>query len=72
MPQTPEEEALRQRIAQVYFERGELLKELGKLDKAQASYKKAQDWGHEPIEPAFIVLTEPEAPTLAQTVPSVS
>ncbi len=45
-PQTLEEETLRQRIAEVYFERAELLEKLGKLDKAQASYSKAQKWGH--------------------------
>ncbi len=44
--QTADDEALRQRIAQVYFERAELLEKLGKEDKAQASYKKAQAWGH--------------------------
>ncbi|KAG0293091.1 hypothetical protein BGZ97_005419 [Linnemannia gamsii] len=36
-PETAEEEVLRQRIAEVYFERGELLDKLGKSDKAQAS-----------------------------------
>src|SRR5689334_10485492 len=41
-PQTAEESALRRRIAEVYFERGELLAKLGKPDKAQASYKKAK------------------------------
>ncbi len=44
--QTSEEAVLRQRIAEVYFERAELLEKLGKLDKAQASYSKAQKWGH--------------------------
>ncbi len=45
-PQTAEEDELRQRIAEVYFERAELLEELGNPDKAQASYKKANEWGH--------------------------
>ncbi|KAG0080473.1 hypothetical protein BGZ92_000637, partial [Podila epicladia] len=53
-PQTPEEEALRQRIAEVYFERAELLEKLGNPDKAQASYKKAQAWGYEERHPASI------------------
>ncbi len=72
MPQTPEEEVLRQRIAEVYFERGELLKKLGKTDKAQASYKKAQDWGHESIESGLIAFTEYDKPILAQTVTPAS
>ncbi|KAG0009012.1 hypothetical protein BGZ81_003758, partial [Podila clonocystis] len=45
-PHTAEDEDLRQRIAQVYAERAEFLEKLGKLDKAQASYSKAQKWGH--------------------------
>ncbi|UAW63596.2 NACHT domain-containing protein [Mycoavidus sp. HKI] len=49
-PQTREEDALRQRIGEVYFERAELLVKLGKLEKAQASYKKAQAWGYEGIK----------------------
>ncbi|UUM20818.1 NACHT domain-containing protein [Mycoavidus sp. SF9855] len=48
-PQAPEEEALRQSIAEVYFERAELLEKLGKSDKAQASYRKAQAWGYEGV-----------------------
>ncbi len=51
---TPEDEALRRRIAEVYFERAELLEKLGNPDKAQASYKKAKDWGYEETEPASI------------------
>ncbi len=45
-PQSAEAQTLRQRIAQVYFERAELLIQLGKADKAQASSRKAQAWGH--------------------------
>ncbi len=48
-PQTAEDESLRQRIAEVYFERAEVLKSLGKLDKAQKSYEKAQAWGYKAI-----------------------
>ncbi len=51
-PQTAEEESLRQRIAEVYFERAQLLEKLGKVSKAQASYKKAQYWGHKAISAA--------------------
>ncbi len=43
---TAEDEALRQRIAEVYFERAQLLEQLGNKDKAQTSYQKAQSWGH--------------------------
>ncbi len=50
-PKTSEEEALRQRIAEVYFERAELLEKLEKADKAQASYNKAQKWGHPGVAP---------------------
>ncbi len=46
-PQTPEEESLRQHIAEVYVERAEVLKSLGELGKAKKSYEKAQVWGHE-------------------------
>ncbi len=60
--QTPNEDALRQRIAEVYFERGELLRDLGKLDKAMASYKKARHWGYEGALPDF---TAPPAPSPA-------
>ncbi len=44
--QTAEAETLRQRIAEIYFERAQLLEKLGKADKAQASYHKAKAWGH--------------------------
>ncbi len=68
----PEEDALRQRIAEVYFERAELLEKLGKTAKAQASYKKARAWGHEGIQPdstlPVMSLFTSSAPTLAQTV----
>ncbi len=45
-PQSAEAETLRQRIAEVYFERAQVLEKLGKIEKAQASYYKAQTWGH--------------------------
>ncbi len=45
-PQTAEDGALRQRIAQVYFERAQLLKQLDDIDKAKKSGEKAQAWGH--------------------------
>ncbi len=44
--QTAEADTLRQRIAEIYFERAQLLEKLGKADKAQASYHKAKAWGH--------------------------
>ncbi len=43
--QSAETKALRQRIAEVYFERAQLLEKLGNTDKAQASYRKAKAWG---------------------------
>ncbi len=45
---------MRQRIAEVYFERAELLDDLGKPHKAQASRKKAQAWGYERVKSASI------------------
>ncbi|BBE10124.1 NB-ARC domain protein [Mycoavidus cysteinexigens] len=45
-PQTPEDQALRDDLAAIYLERGEVLEAMGKLDKAKASYEKAQTWGH--------------------------
>ncbi|UUM22299.1 NACHT domain-containing protein [Mycoavidus sp. SF9855] len=66
-PQTEEDEALRQHIADIYFERAEVLKGLGELDKARASYKKAKDWGHELTEADPIAPVEHNAPILAQT-----
>ncbi len=75
-PQTADDEALRQRIAQVYFERAELLEKLGKEHKAQASYKKARAWGYEERQSASIFpaagLSVSNASTLAQTAPSAS
>ncbi len=52
-PKTQEEKSLRERIAEVYFERGELLEKLGKGAKAQASKRKAEAWGYEAIRPAL-------------------
>ncbi len=45
-PQTPEDQALRDNLAATYLERGDVLKAMGKPDKAKASYEKAQAWGH--------------------------
>ncbi len=45
-PQTPEDQALRDDLAAIYLERGEVLEAMGKPDKAKASYEKAQTWGH--------------------------
>ncbi|UUM22244.1 pentapeptide repeat-containing protein [Mycoavidus sp. SF9855] len=66
-PQTEEDEALRRHIADIYFERAEVLNGLEKFDKARASYKKAKDWGHELTEADPIAPVEHDAPILAQT-----
>ncbi len=59
-PQTAEDEALRQRIAQVYIERAQLLEQLGDQDKAKTSYQKAQQWGYQGTIPtAFVADTPP-------------
>ncbi len=42
IPQTLKDESLRQRIAEVYVERAEVLESLGEHDKAQKSYEKAK------------------------------
>ncbi len=71
--QAAEEEALRQRIAEVYFERAELL-ETRNPGKAQASYKKAQAWGYEEMHPASIpsavLLSASGLPPVAQITTS--
>ncbi len=51
-PQTPEDESLRQCIAEVYVERADVLKSLGEHEKAQKSYEKAKKWGYEGISAA--------------------
>ncbi len=75
-PQTADDEALRQCIAEVYFERAQLLGKLGDVHKAQASYKKAQAWGYEEKHPGSIfpnaLLSVSNASTLDQTAPSAS
>ncbi len=45
--QTDEQELLRQRIAEVYAERAQLLAELKETNKADASWRKAQEWGYQ-------------------------
>ncbi len=75
-PQTPEEKILRERIAEVYFERAELLEKLGKSTKAQASYKKAQAWGYEETKlattmPVMSLFTN-SASAVTQTATSTS
>ncbi|UAW63664.1 NACHT domain-containing protein [Mycoavidus sp. HKI] len=74
--QTPEEKALRERIAEVYFERAELLEKLGKPAKAQASYKKAQAWGYEETKSATTMpvmsLFTSSAPAVTQTAISAA
>ncbi len=58
--ETPEDQALRDNIAAVYFERGEVLEAMNKFDKANASYQKAKIWGH--VE-AQNKLTPPSRPS---------
>ncbi len=70
-PQTAKDEALRQRIAQVYVERAQLLEQLGDQDKAKASYQKAQKWGYQGIIPtAFIAEATPSADQAIRPAPS--
>ncbi len=46
-PKSVADQTLRDNIAKVYFERGQVLEGLAQLDKAEASYKKAEKWGYE-------------------------
>ncbi len=72
-PETDEEKSLREQIAEVYFERGQLLEKLGNVGKAQASYQKAQQWGYQGIIPtAFIADTTPSADRAISPAPSTT
>ncbi len=55
-PETAEQKALQQSIADVHFERGEVLSRLNSLDKARAQYRKADEWGHPSAQEALKVL----------------
>ncbi len=44
--ETPEQTALRQCLADVYFEHAKVFEQLKQVDQAQACYQKAQGWGH--------------------------
>ncbi len=59
--QTAEDKALRQRIAEVYFERAQLLEQLGDEGKAKASYQKAQKWGYPTISAVSATDASPSA-----------
>ncbi len=61
MPQTTKDEDLRRHIAEIYFERAQLLEKLDKTEKAQASYKKARAWGHPDVEALLSSLTSHQA-----------
>ncbi len=61
-PQTSEDESLRRYIAEVYFERAEILKDLGKRDKAKKSYEKAQAWSYECLADPISTLKSATSP----------
>lgn len=46
LPKIPEHIALRQRIAEVFFEHGKVFDQLIQADQAQVCYQKAKIWGH--------------------------
>ncbi len=50
-PETLADQTLRNKIGTTYFERGQVLEQLGQPNRAQASYKKAQKWGHPGLAP---------------------
>ncbi len=60
-PQTSEDQALRDDLAAIYLERGDVLKALGKLDKANASYEKAKTWGHVEAQSKLPAATRPSS-----------
>ncbi len=45
-PETLADQTLQAKIANVYFEHGKVLENLGHPDKAQVSFKKAEKWGY--------------------------
>ncbi len=49
--ETLADQTLRDKIAIVYFEHGKVLEQLGQYNRAQASYKKVQKWGHSGLAP---------------------
>ncbi len=69
-PQTSEDESLRQRIAEVYFERFEVLKSLEEHEKAQKSYEKAQEWGYKGIPALSISALLPSVDSAIGLTPS--
>ncbi|GLR01980.1 hypothetical protein GCM10007934_17930 [Mycoavidus cysteinexigens] len=56
-PETLADQTLRNKIGATYFERGQMLDQLGQPDRAQASYKKAQKWGHPGLAPRSSTLS---------------
>ncbi|GLR01615.1 hypothetical protein GCM10007934_14270 [Mycoavidus cysteinexigens] len=58
-PQTIADQTLRDKIAEIYFEHGKVLDDLGHKEKAQASYKKAEKWGYVPAQNRIDPLPSP-------------
>ncbi len=58
--ETPEDQTLRNQLAAVYLERGDVLKAMGNIKKASASYQKAEMWGHAQAQER---LTPPSRPS---------
>ncbi len=74
-PETLADQTLRDKIATVYFEHGNVLAQLGQHDIAQASYKKAQKWGYEEAKstttmPVMSLFTS-SAPAMIQETTSI-
>ncbi len=57
-PETSKQEALRKSIADVHFERGEVLSRLDRLDEAKAQYQKAWEWGHSSAQEKLKLLAQ--------------
>ncbi len=58
VPETAEQKALQQSIADVHFERGEVFSRLKQWDKAKVQYEKADKWGHTSAQEALKVLAQ--------------
>lgn len=60
-PAMLEDHEMREHLADIYFERGEVLKAMGDTKKAEASYQKAKTWGHVEAQTQLMVSSHPSS-----------